>query len=59
MEIVLRLADVFRENLPISKSKKSHSDASVAYCREVITQVIKTRRPLVVSNIADSFTNGD
>jgi transcriptional regulator with GAF, ATPase, and Fis domain len=88
MEIVLRLADVFRENLPMretqeeilrhilrflkridrasfvlidpetrktrlvtSKSKKSHGDASVAYCHEVITQVIKTRRPLVVSNL--------
>ena len=88
MEFVLKLADVFRENLSIretqekilqhilhflkridrasfvlidpetrktrlvtSRSKKSHGDASVAYCREVITQVIKTRRPLVVSNV--------
>jgi hypothetical protein len=88
MEFVLKLADVFRENLPIretqgkilrhilhflkridrasfvlidpgtpetrmvtSRSKKSHGDASAAYCREVIVQVIKTRRPLVVSNV--------
>ena len=88
MEFVLKLADVFRENLPIretqekilrhvlrflkridrasfvlidpetrktrlvtSRSKKSHGDPSVAYCREVITQVIKTRRPIVVSNV--------
>jgi len=88
MEFVLKLADVFRENLSIretqekilqhilrflkridrasfvlidpetrktklvtSRSKKSHGDASVAYCHEVITQVIKTRRPLVVSNV--------
>jgi len=88
MEFVLKLADVFRENLPIretqvkilrhilhflkridrasfvltdpgtpetrmvtSRSKKSHGDASVAYCREVIVQVIKTRRPIVVSNV--------
>jgi uncharacterized protein YeeX (DUF496 family) len=88
MEFVLKLADVFRENLPIretqekilrhilhflkridrtsfvlidpethktrlvtSRAKKSHGEASVAYCREVITQVIKTRRPLVVSNV--------
>jgi pSer/pThr/pTyr-binding forkhead associated (FHA) protein len=88
MEFVLKLADVFRENLPIretqekilrhilhflkridrasfvlidpethktrlvnSRSKKSHGDPSVAYCREVITQVIKSRRPIVVSNV--------
>ncbi len=88
MEFVLRLADVFRENLPMretqekilrhilhflkridrasfvliypetpetrlvtSRSKKSQGHGSVAYCREVITQVIKTRRPLVVSNV--------
>jgi len=88
MEFVLKLADVFRENLSIretqekilrhvlrflrridrasfvlidpethktpmvtSRSKKSHGDPSVAYCREVITQVIKTRRPIVVSNV--------
>jgi pSer/pThr/pTyr-binding forkhead associated (FHA) protein len=88
MEFVLKLADVFRENLPIrstqekilrhilhflkridrasfvlidpgtpetrmvtSRTKKSHGDASVAYCREVIVQVIKTRRPIVVSNV--------
>jgi pSer/pThr/pTyr-binding forkhead associated (FHA) protein len=88
MEFVLKLADVFRENLSIretqekilrhvlrflrridrasfvlidpetrkttlvtSRSKKSHGDASVAYCREVITQVVKTRRPIVVSNV--------
>jgi pSer/pThr/pTyr-binding forkhead associated (FHA) protein len=34
-----------------SRSKKSHGDSSVAYCREVIVQVIKTRRPIVVSNV--------
>jgi pSer/pThr/pTyr-binding forkhead associated (FHA) protein len=34
-----------------SRSKKSHGDASVTYCREVIVQVIKTRRPIVVSNV--------
>ena len=88
MEFVLKLADVFRENLPIrntqekilrhilhflkridrasfvlidpgtpetrivtSRTKKSHGDASAAYCREVIVQVIKTRRPIVVSNV--------
>jgi GAF domain-containing protein len=88
MEFVLKLADVFRENLSIretqerilrhilrylkridrasfvlmdpgtpetrmvtSRSKKSHGDPSVAYCRDVILQVIKTRRPLVVSNV--------
>ena len=88
MEFVLKLADVFRENLPIretqekilrhvlhflkridrasfvlidpetrkttlvtSRSKKSRGDPSVAYCREVITQVIRTRRPIVVSNV--------
>jgi pSer/pThr/pTyr-binding forkhead associated (FHA) protein len=88
MEFVLKLADVFRENLSIretqerilrhilrylkridrasfvlmdpgtpetrmvtSRSKKSHEDTSVAYCRDVILQVIKTRRPLVVSNV--------
>jgi pSer/pThr/pTyr-binding forkhead associated (FHA) protein len=88
MEFVLKLADVFRENLSIretqekilrhilhflkridrasfvliypetletrlvtSRSKKSQGHESVTYCREVITQVIKTRRPLVVSNV--------
>jgi pSer/pThr/pTyr-binding forkhead associated (FHA) protein len=88
MEFVLKLADVFRENLSVretqekilrhvlrflrridrasfvlidpetqktrlvtSRSKKSHGDPSVAYCREVITQVIKSRRPIVVSNV--------
>lgn len=88
MEFVLKLADVFRENLSIretqerilhhilrylkridrasfvlmdpgtpetrmvtSRSKKSREDTSVAYCRDVILQVIKTRRPLVVSNV--------
>ena len=88
MEFVLKLADVFRENLSIretqekilrhvlrflrridrasfvlidpethktrlvtSRSKKSHGDPSVAYCREVITQVIKTKRPIVVSDV--------
>jgi pSer/pThr/pTyr-binding forkhead associated (FHA) protein len=80
MEFVLKLADVFKENLPIrntqekilrhilhflkrvdpgtpetrmvtSRTKKSHGDDSVAYCREVIVQVIKTRRPIVVSNV--------
>jgi uncharacterized protein YeeX (DUF496 family) len=34
-----------------SSSKKNRGDASVAYCREVITQVVKTRRPIVVSNV--------
>jgi GAF domain-containing protein len=34
-----------------SRSEKSHGDASVTYCREVIVQVIKTRRPIVVSNV--------
>jgi uncharacterized protein YeeX (DUF496 family) len=88
MEFVLKLADVFRENLSIretqekilrhilqflkridrasfvlmepgtpetrmvtSRSKKSHGDTSVAYCRDVIIQVVKTRRPIVVSNV--------
>jgi len=88
MEFILKLADIFRENLPLrqtqekilrhilhflkridrasfvlidpqtpetrmvtSKSKKSHGDRSVAYCREVILQAIKTRRPIVVSNV--------
>ena len=34
-----------------SRAKKNHADGSVAYCREVITQVIKARRPLAVSNV--------
>jgi pSer/pThr/pTyr-binding forkhead associated (FHA) protein len=88
LEFVLKLADVFRENLSIretqekilrhilrflkridrasfvlidpetrktrlvtSRSKTTRGDASVAYCREVITQVIKTRRPIVVSDV--------
>ena len=34
-----------------SRSKKNHGDSSIAYCREVIIQVIKTRRPIVVSNV--------
>jgi len=42
MEIVLRLADVFRENLPMRKTREK-------ILREVITQFIKTRRPFVVS----------
>lgn len=88
MEFVLKLADIFRENLPLretqekilhhilrflkridrasfvlidpetpetrmvtSRSKKSHGDSSIAYCREVIIQAIKARRPIVVSNV--------
>ena len=34
-----------------SRSKKSQGETSIAYCREVILQVIKTRRPIVVSNV--------
>lgn len=34
-----------------SRSKRSHGDSSVAYCRDVIIQVVKTRRPIVVSNV--------
>ena len=34
-----------------SRSKKTQANRSLAYCVEVITQVIKTRRPLVVSNV--------
>jgi pSer/pThr/pTyr-binding forkhead associated (FHA) protein len=88
MEFVLKLADVFRENLPIretqerilrhilqflkridrasfvlmepgvpetrmvtSRSKRGRGDPSMAYCRDVIIQVVKTRRPIVVSNV--------
>jgi uncharacterized protein YeeX (DUF496 family) len=88
IEFVLKLADVFRENLSIrktqekilnhilrflkridrasfvlvdpnvpetrmitSRSKKSHGDVSSAYCRDVIIQVVKTRRPIVVSDV--------
>jgi uncharacterized protein YeeX (DUF496 family) len=88
MEFVLKLADVFRENLSIretqdkilrhilhflkridrasfvlmepgtpetrmvtSRSKRSHGDSSMAYCRDVIIQVVKTRRPIVVSDV--------
>jgi transcriptional regulator with GAF, ATPase, and Fis domain len=94
MEFVLKLADVFRENLSIretqekilhhilqflkridrasfvlmepgtpetrmvtSRSKKSHGDTSVAYCRDVIIQVVKTRRPIVVSNVETEQPN--
>ncbi len=48
---VLIDSETRKTKMVTSRSKKTQANSSVAYCVEVITQVIKTRRPLMVSNV--------